>query len=231
MQRHFNSTGMVRLLGAWQQPQGTGLPRPDVAEQLGQGLNAFDAVQLNATLHALQGVAPAQACALPASETAALHTEFQRVRTMLTQTIHAKWAMLAPSPPDADVAFAPYRGLHLELQHHMAAKITPLRQRARQTLARATPRLRQLATLDAALEQALAAREHKLLATVPGHLEQRFEQLRATPSTPATQQPNGGWLHTFTTEHQDLLLAELHTRLLPVAGLIEALSQETTTQP
>jgi hypothetical protein len=60
----------------------------------------------------------------------------------------------------------------------------------------------------------LAAREAKLLATVPTWLEKRFEHLRGT-----------GELARYAPEQLTVLLAELNVRLLPVVGLVEAFAQ------
>ena len=112
------------------------------------------------------------------------------------------------------------------------------RARVRQQLSRATPRLRQLAALDGVTAQLLDVREQRLLATVPGWLERRFEQLR-TAHTPANEAANEAanvdsqaqppWLATFEREWQAVALAELEQRLLPVLGMVEAMNNEATT--
>ena len=61
----------------------------------------------------------------------------------------------------------------------MAAAVGPLRASARAVLSGRSAALRQLAALDAVLDQALAAREASLLATVPVLLGKRFVQLDA----------------------------------------------------
>lgn len=121
-----------------------------------------------------------------------------------------------PQPPTPDEA-APDYGVffkrHLELQREMALKIEPLRAEARQVLARSAVHLRPLAALDALMEQTLAGREHKLLAQVPAMLEKRFEQLRDAPGSGPT---------AFGREWEAIVLAELHLRLQPVVGMMEA---------
>ena len=93
--------------------------------------------------------------------------------------------------------------------------IDALRGHLRQTLAQATPRLAQLAALDAVLDQMLGGREQKLLAGVPAWLKARFEQLR--------QSHPDDWPPLFEHELQQTLLAELDLRLQPLLGLVEAL--------
>jgi hypothetical protein len=95
-----------------------------------------------------------------------------------------------------------------------------LRDHARQVLLRAGPRLRQLATLDAAMEQLLARREQSLLPQVVGLLARRFAELRRGDDG------SGGWRATFEREWRQALLAELDLRLEPVAGLVDAQRNE-----
>ena len=83
--------------------------------------------------------------------------------------------------------------------------------------------MRQLAALDAVWEQLLAAREKRLLATVPKRMEKRFKHLRL-----AHRQDEDplGWLDAFGQEWQQMVLAELSARLEPVVGLVEAFSNQ-----
>jgi hypothetical protein len=116
----------------------------------------------------------------------------------------------------------------------MELKIAPLRAHTRQVAAKASPRLRQLATLDAVLEQALGGREQKLLAMVPVFLEKRYEQMRRAHENGGTSdEPTQGsparWLGAFAQEWQAVLLAELEIRLQPVMGLVDALHNEIET--
>jgi hypothetical protein len=60
-----------------------------------------------------------------------------------------------------------------------ALRIEALRGDVRQTLAKVSPRLGQLAALDAVLEQMLGSREQGLMGTVPVVLERQFENRRA----------------------------------------------------
>ena len=124
---------------------------------------------------------------------------------------------LALVPPGADPAYTPYHQRHLDLQRQMEQMIAALRDHVRQALCRISPRLRQLAVLDAAFEQALAAREQKLLPTVPVLLKRRFAQLRDAE----------GGLEAFRNEWREALLAELDLRLEPVAGLVDAVRNES----
>jgi hypothetical protein len=132
--------------------------------------------------------------------------------------------------------FSPYRRYYVAHQRDMDSSIGQLRANVRAALSSRSPTLKRLATLDAALGQALGARERNLLATVPSLLENRFEHLRKAhqEALAATQAPDdperwmqpGGWLAVFCKDMQGVLLAELDVRLQPVIGLIEALGNE-----
>jgi len=223
LHRNFSSSGLVRLLGRWVpvQPQASG---PDVAERLGQWLSVADVITLHAAHQSIRstGIAsPSGACTVGILD---VEAELRRVRGSLEKSILARDAAAAHEP---DTGYAPYRRRHLEQQRRMAASIDALRDRVRQTLAGVSPRLAQLAELDAVLERMLGRREQQLLATVPLCLEKRFEQLRGQRPGDAHAVPApGAWLDTFVREFRDALLAELELRLQPVAGMIDALRIE-----
>ncbi|CAG9210699.1 conserved hypothetical protein [Paraburkholderia tropica] len=84
----------------------------------------------------------------------------------------------APDTPEMDADFALYRQCYLTLQQKMESDIGDLRARLRSRLAAQSAPMAKLATLDAAMERSLAARERSLLGTVPGLLGAHFERLR-----------------------------------------------------
>jgi hypothetical protein len=174
-----------------------------------------------------------------------MQDELARARTALIETItgaaggkaRIKLPQLTPGTPVEVLAdFTPYRRYTLAQQRNMAASIGPLRVKAREALASCSAGLRQLAELDATLDQTLGNRESDLLATVPSLLEKRFEKLQQTHQATLvesgkTDDPEqwflpGGWLALFCRNLQDVLLAELDVRLQPVTGLIEAYCTE-----
>lgn len=234
---NFSRSTLVRLL-AQATGAGTGAAalahRQDVAERLSQWLNAFDAVALHG-IHqsaAAGGAAPPAVCTAADPAQQAVTEQFGRTRAALVAAItaHGRPPAVAPPrgrPPRAPAAppaglpvpdeaapeFSVFFKRHLALQREMALKIEPLRAQTRQVLARSAPHLRPLAALDALMERTLGGREHKLLAQVPAMLEKRFEQLRDTP---------GSGLAVFGQEWEAIVLAELHLRLQPVVGMMEA---------
>ncbi len=131
-------------------------------------------------------------------------------------------ALLLTLAEAADPAL--YRRSYLAHQRTMALRAEPLRAQVRAAMARLSPALAQLATLDATLEKALAARERQCLASVPVLLERFFDRQRqaAAPlDEAATTLPD--WLAQYRQLVQAVLLAEWEVRLLPTEGLIEAL--------
>ncbi|MDB5896008.1 MAG: hypothetical protein JWQ88_3539, partial [Rhodoferax sp.] len=148
-----------------------------------------------------------------------------RLATMTAAVVPAEAVAAVEEPAD----FAPYRKRYLDHQRNMELMIEPLREHARETLTKASPRLAQLATLDAVWEPMLAGREQRLLAGIPGLMQRRFERLRKTHATveaPAQWRQPGGWLDGFGQDMRAIALAELDVRLQPVMGLTEAFSSE-----
>jgi hypothetical protein len=245
---NFNSSRLSRFLADLDLMAATA-PGPAFAERLGEWLDAADAMRLYAAHNAGAGPQDAQSSTPPAAPVA-LGEECARLRAALADgiaqsctpggTTRIRLPLPDPGAP-ADLAadYEPYRRFQLAQQRDMDAAIGPLRARVREALAQAAPPLRKLATLDAALDDILAGRESKLLATVPALLEKRFVQLReAHRQTLADPQADdsgtwlnpGGWLARFCQEMQAALLAELDLRLQPVIGLIEAFSNEVSQQ-
>ena len=239
MRRNFSSSKLVRLLHDLAQVDVVA-SGPDVAEGLGLWLNAFDAIKLHTTLQTLKMVAvetPAGALAPPSG----IAEEVQRVRSALVVLAKTASEERPDSALDTEVSFAPYHQRYLAQQRQMTLRIGPLRERVRQVLSAASPPLKQLATIDAALDEMLAGREQQLLASVPALLKRRFEHLRHAHQQlrDATQPPDdramwrqpSHWPDQFGQELQAVLLAELEVRLEPVTGLTEAFSKEMKTSP
>lgn len=242
MRTNFSSSRLVRLLG---DPSSAAVntSRQDSVERLSLWVGVFDAVTLHARHQSLPTLAEETAPDAPSPRTLAVEEQFDQVRAVLVKAITAKEppstsgqraripvVQTAP-PPEASADFAPYRKRYLDQQRNMELMISPLRAHVRQTLAAASPPLRQLAALDAAWEQMLVDREQKLLSTVPVLLKRRFEHLRTSHAhdDPALWLQPGGWLDVFGKELQEVLLAELDVRLQPVMGLMEAFSSEIKT--
>lgn len=150
--------------------------------------------------------------------------ELDRVRGVLSRSIKARDPSHKPDPRDPDTEFALFQQRLHDQQRRMEMSVDALRQHVRQQLSRGTPELAQLAALDAQMESLFAGREQRLLSQLPVFLKARFVTLRQEAvAADAADDPR--WLHTFGTEFEQALLAELDLRLLPVTGLIESLEQ------
>jgi hypothetical protein len=151
--------------------------------------------------------------------------EYARVRAALVKLVSNQPLIEADLATD----FTLHRRRYITCQQAMEAQIAPLRRRLRATLAAGTPKQAKLAKLDAVMEEVVGVQERVLLATVPGLLQPRFDQLRraneaadqaaATPNEPVRP---GAWLGLFLQDLRALLLAELDLRLQPVEGLLAA---------
>lgn len=239
MQSTFGRSKLVRQLDSWA-PVEADAPGMDVAERMSLWFDAFDAIRLQAVHQSLRRDAAAAARPKAAAKRSqAVADDVQRVRGVLAGAIAQDPQALAGIAPGGgeDPGYAPWQQRHLELQRQMAQMVGALRDHVRQALCPASARLRQLAELDEAFEQLLAGREQAVLATTAALLERRFQQLRSShrqalaaaglPDEPAAWRRPGGWLHGFAHDWRQALLAELDLRLEPVAGLADALRNES----
>ncbi len=188
--------------------------RQGFADRLSQWFGWTDAISLSA---ALDG-SPAIASSGASTSSSAEEGECMRVRSALVNAITEGSALAAD--------FAPYRQRYLARQQAMEAAIGPLRGRLRAKVAAKSPALARLAAVDAVMEQALGAHEHRLLATVPGLLEKHFKRLRQADQPPAESDgevQTDAWQDVFRKNMQGVLLAELEIRFQPIEGLLEAL--------
>ncbi|GAB3538209.1 hypothetical protein GCM10027343_03390 [Noviherbaspirillum agri] len=223
------------------------------AEQLGQWIHFADAINLSSvhgdSAAALRKMQPeARAAARDVALDAAC-AEYDRIQALLANSIRKSCSpnpgrahIKLPEPilelsMDVAAAYAPYRRFYEAHQRDMELGIQPLRVNVRETVAKASPRLRKLAELDAAFERILRERESKSLSRISLLLKKRFEQLfkehqqqlaeAKQTDNPVRWTQTGGWLARFHSDVQTLLLAELELRLQPALGLIEAFKQDT----
>lgn len=219
MRRNVSGSRLVSLLGNWAAVD-TKASRQDWAAELSLWLGPFDAMTLHAAHQAMKAAASEK---LPPSRKASsgnLEAEFRRVRSVLVSGMRAQGEA-------ADTDFASYRQRYLAQQRRMELAVETLRDHVRQVLSQTSVRLRQLAALDAALEKTLGVREKVLLSKLPALLGRRFEHLKKTVGDGLDGAQPQRWLDVFGQDVEDLLLAELNFRLEPVAGLVEAFSNET----
>jgi hypothetical protein len=220
----------------------------EFAEKLGQWIHFADAIALSAVHNDSVASMPRMQPGAHAEVHTAASAEFDRIQTFLVNSINRSFSpklgrthiqLPIPElelPMNVASAFAPYRRFYESHQRDMELSIQPLRTNVRESLAKASPRLRKLAELDVAFEKILRDRESKLLAKVPALLRKRFEQLfkahqkkladAEQVDNPAGWVQAGGWLAQFLKDMHMLMLAEVELRLQPTMGLIEALNTQ-----
>lgn len=234
----INSTGLVRLLASLGLAS-PGLARPSGADKLGHWLAWTDDIALSSVL-AVQGTPaagghagrantlknlPAKAPGhAPSRAAASARAALTSLRAELVQAITTEPQWCSPAgPPDEFLDPAPYRQAYQAQQRAMQARSSSLRDLVRQMLVNAGPPLSGLAAIDAVLGKGLAGHERQLLAALPGLMEKHFKSLRLA------RQP--GWLEAFGQDTQAVLMAELDIRLLPIEGMMQALSTLAERQP
>lgn len=222
-------------------------PGNEFAEKLGLWIHFTDAIALSAVHN--DSIANPPTMPPEARSGARVAAEFDRIQAVLVNSIkkscspdlsRAHIQLPTPKlelPMELAAAYAPYRRFYEAHQRDMDLSVQALRINVREALAKASPRLRKLADLDAALEKILRDRESKLLSKVPVLLKKRFENLfkehqqklvdTQQADNPAGWMQAGGWLARYCNDMQMLLLAEVELRLQPTVGLIEACNEET----
>lgn len=221
---------------------GIELSSTNLADKLGRLIDLSDSVMLSEALRAL----PRAVSAEELVDSAVVRDQFLQARQSMVKSIASsftpgsgvaqfKLPSLAQEVITAEgFSFKPYQKFYTLHQSELDVRIIKLRITIRQAVAGHSRKLAQLAALDAALGDTLAAHSRKLLGAIPRLLGRRFEFLLQQQSLKADSnseklevwaQP-GGWLFQFHREMQSLLLAELELRLQPIMGLIEALDVE-----
>lgn len=232
------------MLGEWA-PMEAQAPAMDFAERLSLWLNAFDAIGLQAahqSIRSITAAAPGRPADRGPALAQALERDVEQVRGALASAIAQAVVPRGPAEPAAAPdGYAAYQQRHQELQRRMEQMIGPLREQVRRALRAVSPRLRQLATLDAVYEHLLGPREQRVLPAIGALLERRFQQLRLAhgqeaeaagpPQQAPARQQAGGWRAAFEADWRGALRAELDLRLEPVVGLIEALGNEMKHRP
>jgi hypothetical protein len=219
----------------------------EIAAKLGSWTAFTDAITLS-RIHNTR-VRESKRTTQPADANA-LAQEVSRVRATLELSItsysapgESKSRIALPTPlSDTSIEeaslYTPYRRYHQNHQRNLEQSVRGLRNNVRTTVAKASPKLRQLAMLDASYEDILQEREASLLGTIPTLFERHFHQLRKAhqlrmeenqqTDSPLLWVAPGAWLNRFLQNLHAALLDELDLRLQPTLGLLEAFTTENT---
>lgn len=125
---------------------------------------------------------------------------------------------------------APYLAFYASMQREIDFRIRQLQAETRRALTELSPRLAQLAALDAALGDPLSGHGKRFFPVVGELLGKRLKvtlehDRQSTADGQHKDLESVGTLAQLRAEMQGLLLAEIETRLLPTLGLIEALDE------
>lgn len=246
----FNSSSLVRLLASLDvAPAADGAQT--FAEKLSHWVAWTDAISLSGALGADPTTGTHDVQAGSSARVDSVVAQLQRLRKELTESVAndtilsgANWGKSRPTTSSgsadtgdaADFDFAAYRRSYVAQQRTMEERIGDLRATVRVVASAHSPALGQLAALDAAMDTALGMHQRRVTANVPVLLEKRFKALpRPLEDGPQRQgdapasvpgKPPAGYGKTL----QGLLLAEIEVRLLPVEGMVDALSSRFTGQ-
>ncbi len=137
-----------------------------------------------------------------------------------------------------------YQRFYLSHQRDFEYKIQRLQFRVRDLMSLMSTDMAKLSAIDEVIRDTLQAHTRKHLSVIPKLLAKRFDfllQEYLAQDSDANEeikqnQPNdeilqkwtqaNTWLNQFLKEMQELLLAELELRLLPVLGLLEAIDEQ-----
>ncbi|MCB5364055.1 DUF3348 domain-containing protein [Pusillimonas sp. CC-YST705] len=224
----LGSPTLVRLLASLADAA-VPVPEQPLAERLGQWLGWADAIALSGALNGAPPSTSKSALRLEAGGQgeyallrASLQDAIQTVNALPSQRPGSWGGAHAGKASALPMDYPTYRQRYVAQQQKMETRIAEFRARLRSALAGHSPEMARLALVDAAMEQALAQREQTLLLNVPMLLEQRFDALKAQAAH--SGQVASVWLAGFRQDMQNVLLAELALRLLPIEGLLAALS-------
>jgi hypothetical protein len=214
------------------------------AERLGQLIDLPDSIALSALHGRLAAVAFA-AADTPREE---IREEFLRLRGTVVKSVilgftsgagstRTRLPVIAGKEQAAEaLEYEPYRRFYVAQQREIDFRTRKLHARIREAAAGCSPQLARLCALDSALGNLLAPHARRYFAAIPKLLKGRFDQLLGghAEATAAGEPPTPELLQEalgqFCREMQELLLAEIETRLMPALGLVEALEEASDDQ-
>lgn len=235
-QTHANPSRLVQLLA---ELVGADTAASDklITERLGQLFDLPGSIRLSSVLDKPAAV-PAQTAVSPQEARA----EFLRARTAIISSalrsflpgggsIRLRFPAIATREDFEEAATADaLLAFYAAQQRDIDFRIRNLQAATRDTVAGFSPRLAQLAALDAALGDPLAAHNRRFFSAVCSLLGKHVENLideyhQAASADPRDEKLWAATLARLRSDMQGLLLAEIETRLQPALGLIEALDE------
>lgn len=207
------------------------------AERLGRLINLPDSIALSSA-HTSASFEPEDA------RPDALQQEFMRVHAAIVQSIlksfssepgYSRVRLPAPAeeiPTDAASACEPYLKFYRSHTRDIDARVQNLQLQVRDSAASLSPALAQLVALDTVLGDTLTPHVRKCLARSTQLLQHYFtaQYAQLQPEDLYRAERSDRWhamLAKFYPVLQNLLLAEVETRISPVMGLLEAINEHS----
>ncbi|MFT6287061.1 MAG: hypothetical protein ACJA09_001813 [Alcanivorax sp.] len=210
------------------------LPHARFVQRLGQLIDLADAMTLSETL---RHSAPVAAVITDISDWEP-EAEFLRVRTNLVKGIMGSFVwdktrsrirlpgsgQFSANPNEA--RHEPYVRFYRAHQREMELRTKGLQVRVREYAQRFPGQLSRLAELDRVLAETFAVRTRQCFAVLPALVGSRYRLLLPEQDQSQMEAVAEAGLEQLQVEIRGLLLAELDTRLLPVQGLVEAITEQ-----
>ncbi|WP_339673734.1 DUF3348 family protein [Dasania marina] len=122
-----------------------------------------------------------------------------------------------------------YQRFYIAMQTELASKAYSLHSLVRDAATDCSPALKQLCTLDKAMQEILSGQLRKAYSQIPAVVAQRYQHWQQQFSAVNSDEQNDAIstaIEQFCQELRQLLLTELDARLQTTYGLIEALNQQ-----
>ncbi|CBL46371.1 hypothetical protein HDN1F_27880 [gamma proteobacterium HdN1] len=193
----------------------------EIAEQLAQSLGFSEAVTLSTALDQPWNYRPE----IESFSARSPEEEYRHTQELLINAIHRScnndpdYHRIRLPAAEEQPSFERYMRFYATHQQHIDNHLRRLRALLRWHLCEAAPHCQPLASLDAALEEALWTRARKAFGQILRQLEKRFKELH-------THQNNTSAHSLFCEDLRQLLLVELDVRLQPIKGLLETYKKE-----
>ena len=217
-------------------------PNYNLAERLGDQINLSDSIALARALMSLDKVKLGDNVSLERPQRQFLNARGGMIRFILRSFEPGETSVPFMLPAtnratldDPTEGVKPYLRFYSLHQSEMDHRVSKLRKSLRCSLALDGPPRSRLAALDRIVDDTFGEYGRHVLGGVTRLLGEHFSTQRQAfldsadaeqLTDPAAWTIEGGWIHGFQQDMQQLLLAELDLRLLPARALLDALETQ-----
>ena len=126
---------------------------------------------------------------------------------------------------ETEKPMAEFKRFYINVENELAGQVFRLHALIKDAVSDISPSLKQLCTLDTALNETINSNIRKAFNSIPYHVEQRFHywQQQIFESFDVA-------MASFSQELKQLLITELDARLQPTYGLVEAVNEQVSTR-